>query len=92
MTGHLADKIEALAEIVRFNSQTQQGSDVGYALLMMLYYIFPNLNVFNVRNEAAHGLYGHFPDGYPLLPMLYGLLQAGGFLGLGVLAFRRRIF
>ena len=92
VTGHLADKIEALAEIVRFNAQTQQGSEVGYALLMMLYYIFPNLNVFNVRNEAAHGLYGHFPDGYPLLLMLYGLLQAGVFLGLGVLAFRRRNF
>ena len=92
VTGHLADKIEALAEIVRFNAQTQQGSDVGYALLMMLYYIFPNLNVFNVRNEAAHGLYGHFPHGYPLWLMLYGLLQACVFLSLGVLAFRRRNF
>jgi ABC-type transport system involved in multi-copper enzyme maturation permease subunit len=85
--GHMAEHMEDLALIL-----LEKGSAAGYCSMMIMSYVFPKLHVFNVRNEASHGLYGHFPDGYPWMVMLYCLLQTAGFLLLGVLAFRRRNF
>lgn len=92
VVGHLADRVYDLALIVRQNPQTGTGSELGYKVLMAAYYVTPNLSDFNVRNEAVHGLTGHYTWGWTAMTILYALMYAAAVLMLGILVFRRRNF
>ncbi|MFW5735690.1 MAG: ABC transporter permease [Oceanidesulfovibrio sp.] len=97
VVGHLADKIYELAVHVRNPGPAAQelartGSEAGYYILMGIFYLFPNLNVFNIRNEAVYGIYRHYDYGYPGAIMAFAFFQAVLFLALGILVFRRRNF
>jgi len=54
------------------------------------YYILPNLELFNARGPAVHGVYPA-PALY-LLGLIYASLYAGALLAGAVLVFRRREF
>ena len=89
--GHQADNIKDLANIV-LNPHTGVGSKFLHDLIMFLYYIMPNLSVFNVRNEVAHGLTPDYTWGLTFGVVVYGLGYSALCLLLGILAFRRRNF
>ena len=55
-----------------------------------VYYLMPNLAVFNLRHEAVHGL--PWSPGDLVLPFIYGLVYVGVVLYFAWLVFRRREF
>ena len=62
----------------------QQNSPVWRALLKFIYYIFPNLEHFNIRAQVVYGI--SIPEGY-IMNALYGLLYTILLLSLSILFF-----
>ncbi len=55
-----------------------------------LYYLLPNLELFNLKHQAVHGL--PLREGQLWLALIYGLLYAAAVFLLTVAVFRRRDF
>ena len=62
---------------------------IGY-MVKIAYYIFPNLSLFDVKLQAAHGL--RIPSSYLCLVGIYGLLYITISLMIGCFMFRKREF
>ena len=62
----------------------------GKAVVDLLYYLCPNLEMLNIKGQAAVGVAAG-PE-YMLLASLYGLLYAGLLLTGACLVFQRRDF
>jgi ABC-type transport system involved in multi-copper enzyme maturation permease subunit len=82
VTGHLTGGLLLLKEHVK-NDWSRQLCDV-------LYYLLPNLELFNLKHQAVHNL--PLREGQILLALLYGLLYASAVFVLTVAIFRRRDF
>jgi Cu-processing system permease protein len=54
----------------------------------VLYYLLPNLENFDLKHQAVHGL--PLGEGRVLLALVYGLLYSGAVFFLAVAVFRRR--
>ena len=80
--GHLTSDLKAMAE----KSQSQLTD----AILTALYYVCPNLEVFNIKGQAASGIL--VEAGYQATATAYGLLYAGLLLTGACLIFQRREF
>ena len=66
----------------------QQNSPVWIALLKFIYYIFPNLEHFNIRAQVVYGI--SIPEGYIMNALFYGLLYTILLLSLSILFFSRK--
>lgn len=82
ITGHLSGGLLLLKEHVK--------SEFSRWLCDALYYLLPNLELFNLKHQAVHGL--PLREGQLLLALIYGLLYAAAVFVLTVAIFRRRDF
>jgi len=82
ITGHLSGGLLLLKAHVK--------SGFSRWLCDVLYYLLPNLELFNLKHQAVHGLPLH--EGQLLLALIYGLLYAAAVFILTVAIFRRRDF
>jgi len=82
VTGHLSGGLLLLKDHVK--------SEVSRWCCDALYYLLPNLGLFNLKHHAVHGL--PLREGQLLLALIYGLLYAGAVFLLSVAVFRRRDF
>ena len=80
--GHLTSDLRGIAE----KSQNQ----LTEAALTALYYVCPNLEMLNVKGQAASGFL--VEAGYQATATAYGLLYAGLLLTGACLVFQRRDF
>jgi Cu-processing system permease protein len=80
--GHLTSDLKGIAE----KSQSQFTE----AALTALYYICPNLEMLNIKGQAASGLL--VAAGYQATATVYGLLYAGLLLTGACFIFQRRDF
>lgn len=80
--GHLTGDLKGIAE----KSQNQ----LTEVAMTALYYVCPNLEMLNVKGQAASGLLVEF--GYQATATAYGLLYAGLLLTGACLIFQRRDF
>jgi Cu-processing system permease protein len=80
VAGHLNDLVQV--ELLRTTSPALEFA------LRMVYYIFPNLEHFNIRTAMVYGL--PLPDGYVPLAILYGVLYTTLLLILSCVLFRKR--
>lgn len=80
--GHLTSDLRGIAE----KSQSQ----LTEVALTVLYYVCPNLEMLNVKGQAASGLF--VEAGYQATATAYGLLYAGLLLTGACLVFQRRDF
>lgn len=78
VAGHLSKDLLSFAE--RFESALPKAIATG------AYYVLPNLELFNVRQEAVHGL--ALPDGFIYSVTLYGMFYTGLLLVASTLMFR----
>lgn len=62
----------------------------GPTILRVLYYVLPNLENFNLKTAAVHGL--PVPPGFMLAAVEYGVLYSAVVLMLSILIFRNRDF
>jgi ABC-type transport system involved in multi-copper enzyme maturation permease subunit len=67
-----------------------QVSMVTVTLVKTAYYIFPNLALFNIKTQAAHGL--PVSSSYIFWTVVYGLVYTSLVIFLSALAFRKREF
>jgi len=74
---------------LRLFAQKFGGKAMNY-LMDVLYFTLPNLNVFNLRHEAVHGL--RYSAAEILLPAGYGVVYTAAMLYFSWLVFRRREF
>jgi len=58
------------------------------ALLKFIYYIFPNLEHFNIRAQVVYGI--SIPEGYIMNALFYGFLYTILLLSLSILFFSRK--
>ncbi|HXX75344.1 MAG TPA: ABC transporter permease subunit [Nitrospiraceae bacterium] len=82
IVGHLTEDLKAIAE--RSPSATIKG------LMSGLYYIFPNLEMLNIKGQAASGI--SVSIAFQSMATVYGLLYATLLLVGGCLIFQRRDF
>jgi len=82
IVGHLVSDLESFALVA--------GNDALFRTMRMLKFVLPNLDLFNVRNAAVHGL--PIAAAHVGWAVLYGCLYAGVLLVLADLLFRRREF
>ncbi len=82
VTGHLSGGLLLLKDHVK--------GEAGRWLCDALYYLLPNLELFNLKHQAVHGL--PLREGQLLLALIYGLLYASAVFVLSVAIFRRRDF
>jgi Cu-processing system permease protein len=80
--GHLTADLRAMVA-------TNEGG-MGKAVVDVLYYLCPNLEMLNIKGQAAVGIPAA-PE-YMMLASLYGLLYAGMLLTMACLVFQRRDF
>jgi len=80
--GHLTSDLKAIAE--------KSHSQLTEAVLTALYYVCPNLELLNVKGQAASGVLVEM--GYQLTATAYGVLYAGLLLTGACLIFQRRDF
>lgn len=80
--GHLTSDLKGIAE----KSQSQ----LTEAILTTLYYVLPNLEMLNLKGQAASGILVEM--GYQATATAYGLLYAGVLLTGACLIFKRRDF
>lgn len=80
--GHLTSDLKAIAE--------KSHSQLTEAVLTALYYVCPNLELLNVKGQAASGVLVEM--GYQLTATAYGLVYAGLLLTGACLIFQRRDF
>jgi len=80
--GHLTTDLKGIAE----NSRSEMVKAVANAV----YYVFPNLEVLNVKGQAAMGV--HVSYSYQAMASLYGLLYAALLLAGACVIFQRRDF
>jgi Cu-processing system permease protein len=80
--GHLTADLRAMVA-------TNEGG-MGKAVVEVLYYLCPNLEMLNIKGQAAVGIPAA-PE-YMMLASLYGLLYAGMLLTVACLVFQRRDF
>jgi hypothetical protein len=78
VAGHLSKDLLSFAE--RFESALPKAIATG------AYYVLPNLELFNVRQEAVHGL--SLPEGFIYSVTLYGMFYTGLLLVASTLMFR----
>jgi len=76
------------ADLAHFDAVVK--SKTAAALARALYYLLPNLALFDVKTAVVHGT--AVPAGYVLLTSGYGLLYAAAVVGLAMLVFARRDF
>ena len=74
---------------LRLFAQKFGGRAMNY-VMDILYFTLPNLNVFNLRHEAVHGL--RYSASEILLPAAYGIVYMCAMLYFAWLVFRRREF
>jgi hypothetical protein len=79
--GELTPDLKAMSEKL---------SSVSQDLMTGIYYLLPNLTLFNVKGEAVHGL--PITAGYMLTTMAYGVSYAAVILLLSCMVFQRRDF
>lgn len=80
--GHLTTDLKGIAE--------KSKSEMVKAIMNGLYYVCPNLEVLNVKGQAAMG---HLvPMSYQMLSSVYGLLYAGVVIAAACLVLERREF
>jgi ABC-type transport system involved in multi-copper enzyme maturation permease subunit len=82
LAGHTVQDLQRFAMVTESKSLE--------AILNVVKYILPNLDLFNVRNAAVHGL--PIESAHVIWALLYGLLYSGLMLILAEFAFRRREF
>ena len=82
ITGHLSGGLLLMKEHVK--------NSLGRWLCDALYYLLPNLELFNLKHQAVHNL--PLREGQLLLALLYGLLYAAAVFVFTVVIFRRRDF
>ncbi|MDP1946365.1 MAG: ABC transporter permease subunit [Nitrospirota bacterium] len=80
--GHLTSDLKAIAE--------KSHSQLTEAVLTALYYVCPNLELLNIKGQAASGVLVEM--GYQLTATAYGVLYAGLLLTGACLIFQRRDF
>lgn len=80
--GHLTDDLRVLGGKLT--------ADVGRWILDGLYYALPNLEYFNVKGQAVHGL--PIEAGYLVSSVTYGLAYSAVLLALACVIFQRRDF
>jgi len=82
LIGHLSWGLEIILK--------KMAPGAGRTLVRFIYTVLPDLENFNFRTEAVHGL--PIPPGIYLSSFLYGVCYTAFLLGLAVLVFRRRDF
>ncbi len=82
LIGHLTRSLYHFS--LRFNGKLIQ------KLMLFLYYVFPNLDNFNIRSQAVHGL--PVDPGYILFAIGYGVLYITILLSVSSFIFSRRDF
>lgn len=80
--GNLTDDLKALAD------KLPDGPTKG--LLDLLYYILPNLDFFNIKGQAVHGI--PVEPSYLVAAVAYGFLYGGVIVTLACVIFQRRDF
>ena len=80
--GHLTADLKALAE--------KNQNEITKAVMTVLYYLCPNLEMLNIKGQAAHGVL--VSASYQMLATTYGLFYAGVLLLGAFLIFERRDF
>lgn len=65
-------------------------SPVTVKLVQAAYYIFPNLSLFNIKTQAAHGL--AIPHTYIFWTVLYGVIYISVVITIAALIFRKKEF
>ncbi len=82
LVGHLSWSLRLLEEKVR--------SAPGKWVCLALYYVLPNLEVFNVKGEVVHG--SPIPSSLPLWALIYLVGYGGVVLGAACVVFQRKDF
>ncbi len=82
VVGHLISDLRGIAE--------KSSSDVMRAVITALYYICPNLEMLNIKGQAAAGV--SVMLSYQALATAYGLFYSGLLLAVACLVFERRDF
>jgi hypothetical protein len=82
VVGHLTADLRTVA--------ANSGSAVANILVNVLYYLCPNLEMLNIKGQAAVGIL--VTSEYLLLASLYGLVYAAVLITGGCLIFQRRDF
>jgi Cu-processing system permease protein len=82
LIGHLTSDLKALAE--------KSSSEVTKGVMTALYYLFPNLELLNIKGQAVSGV--SLAWSYQLSAMLYGLFYAGLLLAGAATIFQKRDF
>lgn len=82
VVGHLTVDLKGIAEGSR--------SEMVQAVATVVYYVFPNLEILNVKGQAAMGV--HVPYAYQAMATSYGLLYAALLLAGACVIFQRRDF
>jgi len=80
--GHLTSDLKAIAE--------KSKDQLNETILTVLYYICPNLELLNIKGQAAAGIQVSFA--YQALATVYGLLYAALLLAAACVIFQRRDF
>ena len=76
------------ADIYRFGQEAD--TMLMQRLSEVLYYVLPNLDAFNFRAAAVHGL--EVPTGQYTYSLAYGIIYTIVILGLSTIVFRKRDF
>jgi hypothetical protein len=82
VVGHLTEDVKAIAE------KSESGTIKG--LMTVLYYVFPNLEMLNIKGQAASGV--SVSIAFQSMVTVYGLLYATLLLVGACLIFQRRDF
>jgi hypothetical protein len=80
--GHLTSDLKGLGD--------KTGSMIKKVVLEFLYYFLPNLDNFNIRSEAVHGVAVSW--GYIAFAVSYGLLYVAILIAASVIIFQNRDF
>jgi ABC-type transport system involved in multi-copper enzyme maturation permease subunit len=86
--GRSSYDVKALVESVQASSI--QPSPVTVNLVKIAYYLFPNLSVFDIKTQAAHGI--PVAGSYIVWVVLYAFVYTSLALAIAALIFRRREF
>ncbi len=88
LIGSSANEVKALLEVP--HDIGERTSPLLLYCVKAACYIFPNLSLFDIKTEAAHGLF--VPLSYILSSIFYGILYSFVMLSLSCIIFKRREF
>jgi ABC-type transport system involved in multi-copper enzyme maturation permease subunit len=86
----IGNSIEEVKSIVEVKAMGVETNPIINYIIKIAYYMFPNLSLFNVKIQAAHGL--NIPFSYLLWVIIYGIIYTTISLLIGCVLFRRREF